>query len=283
MTYPADQDDLSAVCPYLGLADDADSHATYATEAHRCYRLEQPTRIASGHQETYCLGSNHVTCPVYRGEGIGATSRAGAAGAGAAAAASAGRGRGRPPREGRPAEGRGREGGNGARRSPALDRKRPTGTLGPKARGGGISMPTATIALFALAAVVLVLAFVLNQALGGGDDDNGSLSAADRFASQQAQTRTPTSGAGGQETPAGDQTPDGNGTPEPTQAGGGDETPAATPTTGGGGGGLTYEVESGDICGTIASAHDLTLDEFMDLNPGIDCTNLQVGQEVNVG
>ena len=52
------QEEYSAVCPYLGLADDADSHATYATEAHRCYRLTNPTRIATPHQENYCLGAN---------------------------------------------------------------------------------------------------------------------------------------------------------------------------------------------------------------------------------
>ena len=80
---PGDED-FGAVCPYLGLADDADSHATYATEAHRCYRLPNPTRIATGHQETYCLGANHVSCPVYLGEGVpGEAAPAAAAGAGA--------------------------------------------------------------------------------------------------------------------------------------------------------------------------------------------------------
>ena len=51
MSYPTADDEMSGVCPYLGLADDADSHATYATEAHRCYRLDNPTRIAANHQQ----------------------------------------------------------------------------------------------------------------------------------------------------------------------------------------------------------------------------------------
>src|SRR6185312_6761800 len=88
VTFPADQEEFGGVCPYLGLADDADSHATYATEAHRCYRLPNPTRIATGHQETYCLGANHVSCPVYLGEGVpGAAAPAAAATAAGAAAA----------------------------------------------------------------------------------------------------------------------------------------------------------------------------------------------------
>jgi len=94
VTSEYDQGEFGQICPYLGLTDDSDSHATYATEAHRCYRLPNPTRIAAGHQETYCLGNNHVSCPVYQGEGIprpsGAGRAAGAAGAGVAAGAAAG-------------------------------------------------------------------------------------------------------------------------------------------------------------------------------------------------
>ena len=56
MTLQSGQDEFGAVCPYLGLADDADSHATYATEAHRCYRLPNPTRIATGHRRRTALG-----------------------------------------------------------------------------------------------------------------------------------------------------------------------------------------------------------------------------------
>src|SRR5688572_30956957 len=84
VTHP-NEPDLSAVCPHLGLADDADSHATYATEAHRCYKMPNPTRIAGGHQETYCLVAAHTTCPIYTGEGISRVA-APAAAAGAVAA-----------------------------------------------------------------------------------------------------------------------------------------------------------------------------------------------------
>lgn len=275
MTFPADQEDLSAVCPYLGLADDADSHATYATEAHRCYRLENPTRIATGHQETYCLGANHVTCPVYRGEGVGATTRS----APVAAAQAEPPGRNRPPSEPRPRSaspfgGKRANGGDGEGRSPALNRPRAAGTLGPRPRSGGISLPAATIGLFALALVVIVLAFLINRASDGGDDN---LSAADRTATQQAATQTAQAGGGGQ-------TPGTGNTPGTGTATG--QTPAGTATpatnTPAGGGESTYTVVSGDLCGTIASEHDLTLDEFLDLNPGIDCNNLQIDQVVNV-
>ncbi|MCT6924266.1 M23 family metallopeptidase [Metasolibacillus sp.] len=44
-----------------------------------------------------------------------------------------------------------------------------------------------------------------------------------------------------------------------------------------------YAIQSGDVLGSIAHAHDLTIEELMELNPGIDTsTVLQIGQELNV-
>ena len=65
--------EAAAVCAYLGLVDDGDLHATYATDAHRCYRLPNPTRIASQHQESFCLTADHTSCPIFQGEGVEAT------------------------------------------------------------------------------------------------------------------------------------------------------------------------------------------------------------------
>ena len=76
MTSQPGQDGLAAVCAYLGLGDDPDSHATYATEAHRCYRMPDPTRIAPGHQTTFCLVANHVACPVFLGKSVAVSRRA---------------------------------------------------------------------------------------------------------------------------------------------------------------------------------------------------------------
>ncbi|MGE5595442.1 MAG: LysM peptidoglycan-binding domain-containing protein [Hyphomicrobiales bacterium] len=277
MTFPADQDDLSAVCPYLGLADDADSHATYATEAHRCYRLENPTRIATGHQEAYCLGANHLTCPVYRGEGIGATTRAAA---GAPPPPPSAPRQDRPPRGRQPRERSGAAFGGsvpgpaGQGRSPALERKRPAGTLGPRPRPGGISMPVATIGLFALAIVVLGLAFLISNAVGGGDDDD--LSQAELSGTQLAQrSATGAAAAGTQTQVPGTQT--NNQTP-----GAGATTPAGNTTPGGNGGGGgegTYTVVAGDSCGAIATKTGVTVERLMELNPDInaECTNLAIG------
>ncbi|MCC6382709.1 MAG: LysM peptidoglycan-binding domain-containing protein [Dehalococcoidia bacterium] len=269
MSYPNEQDEFPAVCPYLGLADDADSHATYATEAHRCYRLDSPTRIATGHQETYCLGANHVTCPVYRGEGIGAAAPA------AAAAAQQGP-RGRAPR-GAPAPL-----GSGAakpqpRRQATLERpRRGPATLNPRPRAGGISMPIATIGLFALAIIVIGVAFAIQQAVGGGDDSG--LSPADRVATNDALAKTQ---------PARTATP-GNAQTQTAQA----RTPGATTTatTGATTTGTaapnpkSYTVVSGDTCSGIAQAHNITDDQFFAANPDIsrDCKNLAVGQVVKL-
>ncbi|MEP7216626.1 MAG: LysM peptidoglycan-binding domain-containing protein [Anaerolineaceae bacterium] len=284
------QEDFSAVCPYLGLADDADSHATYATEAHRCYRLPNPTRIASPHQESYCLGSNHVTCPVYLGEGVPKPAPAAAAGAFTAGAPSRPQDGGetvRGPQSGqRPAARRPFEPGPGAAAGGAArGAKRPQkpGALGPRPRAGGVSMPVATIGLFALAVIVIGLAFAINNLVGGGSDDP-KISSADVVATRASEKATQTAKAGGgvatqvpQTQPAGSQTP---GTATATLAPGqtrtttvvaGSTTPGSTAKT--------YTVKSGDTCGAIAIANNITLQQLLTANNKSedDCTKLQVG------
>ncbi len=281
------QEEYSAVCPYLGLADDADSHATYATEAHRCFRLPNPTRIATPHQEKHCLGANHVTCPVYLGEGVptgpATTQRQpafpGAAASGAAAGATAGTvATPEPPVRGpRPGQ-KPRPQGEPRAKRPAA------GALGPRPRSGGISMPVATIGLFALAIVVVGLAFLIQNLVGGGDDDE--ISPADTVATAAALNRTRTAQAGGGDqtqapgqttTPAGTRTP---GTPGASTTG---TRPAGTQTPGGGGG-ETYTIQAGDFCGSIADEFNVTLQELLDANDmtEADCSNLQPGDELNI-
>ena len=270
MTVEPGEEEFSAICPYVGLADDADSHATYATDAHRCYRLPNPTRIALGHQETYCLEANHTACPVFRGEGVQRTQPSAAAAA---------------PTKGRERATAGRTqplGGSAARRpatAPASGarRPRPTGTLNPRPRAGGISMPVATIGLFAMAVVVILIAILIQQAVGGGGGNGSKISAADVVATNAAlkgQSTRPASqltpaatGSPGVGTPNPSQTP-GTGTPSATQTG----TPAAS--------GKTYTVKSGDTCGAIATANNITLQQLLDANKMTegDCGSLQIGQ-----
>lgn len=279
MTYESGQDDFGAVCPYLGLADDADSHATYATEAHRCYRLPNPTRIATGHQESYCLGANHVSCPVYLGEGVPGAPQKGAAAAPPPAAAPPYRAPEptqtvRGPRASEAAgAGRPRPGAERATGAPRAARRPSPGSIGPKPRAGGVSLPVATIGLFALAIVVIGLAFAINQFSGGGGNNN---SVTDSFKTAQAQktaagntTTTPgkttTAAPGGSATTAG--TPAAN------------QTPGATTTKPAGNGG-TYTVVSGDTCSGIATAKGVTLAALLQANNMTedDCTKLAVGQ-----
>ncbi|HKS92260.1 MAG TPA: LysM peptidoglycan-binding domain-containing protein [Tepidiformaceae bacterium] len=255
---PGQEEDFGAVCPYLGLADDADSHATYATDAHRCYRLPNPTRIATHHQETYCLGPNHTTCPVYVGDETPGVPRA--AGAGAAPAPVS------PPL----AASRG-----GARRqSPTAQmprpRRTPGGTLGPRPRSGGISMPVATIGLFALAIVVVAIAFGITQLTnnGGNKTNNlGGLTGQTATATVPAQTTTVAAG-GSATAPAGSTTPNASAT-------------ASTTASGGGG---TYTVVSGDNCSGIAAANGITLDQLYAANGGANgkCANLNPGDVLTI-
>ena len=279
------QEEYSAVCPYLGLADDADSHATYATEAHRCYRLPNPTRIATPHQEKHCLGANHVTCPVYLGEGVPARPAAGAAPAPAPANTS------QAPAGTTEAPVRAPRAGQKQRSQGESRPKRPAnaGTLGPRPRTGGISMPVMTAGLFALALVIVAIAFAIQNLVDDGDD--GGLSPADTVATAAAvdKTRTaqaaggqPTQPANGTQAPGGSQTATGSRTP-------GTAGPTATGTrTSGtgtpGAGGKTYVVKSGDFCGTIAEANGVSLAALLQANnmTEADCATLQIGKELKI-
>lgn len=253
MTSPGTEP-IGAICPYLGLTDDADSHATYATEAHRCYRMPTPTRIALNHQETFCISGNYGACPVYRGEGVPGARAGGAPGPARGFAETAPRG---PSPAGRPA----------AIRRPGARRPAP-GSVGLPRRGGGMSLPVATVGLFALALGLVVLAIVIQRALSGGGGDE--LSAAERFQTQQALGRgtatataqTPTGGTAtvtGTATPSGaTSTPAATGTPEGTR------TPGAQ---------RTYVVKSGDTCYGIAQEFGITVEQLRQAN-GLDenCT-----------
>lgn len=270
------QEEYSQVCPYLGLADDADSHATYATEAHRCYRLETPTRIALPHQERYCLGAEHVTCPVYLGEGIPGRQAPAAAPPPPAATV--------PGPAGQQGGGR-RPFGQPAAGAPRPPRRPSPGTLGPRPRPGGISMPVATVGLFALAIVVVVIAFVIQQVVGDGG--GGTISPADAVATRDALNRTQTAqAASGTPTPPtqqpGTQPP---GTPGTPRTG----TPAVTRTPGAGtatpgAGGRTYTVAQGDTCFSIAQANGVALADLLRVNnlTEDDCTRLAVGQQLKL-
>ena len=43
-----------------------------------------------------------------------------------------------------------------------------------------------------------------------------------------------------------------------------------------------YRVEGGDNCNYIAAYNDLTLAEFLDINPGLNCNPLAIGKNVCV-
>lgn len=266
MSSTANSDMNDAVCPHLGLIDDAESHATYATDEHRCYRLERPTRIAPNHQERYCLGSQFGACPIFQGEGIGATLAASATPAAAtppptAAGPSLERPSSSGPRLDRP----------GARpgRTPSADR--PASSLsGPRPRAGGLPLPVLTIGLFVGAAVIIGLAFLIQRVVGGDDDGTPASPGVTQTRTVQGNT---TPAATGTQSPGPAQTPNGTSTATGTPRTG---TPSA--------GGNTYVVQSGDTCGAIAAEFNITFEELRRLNPEIDadCTNLQVDQEIKV-
>ncbi len=139
-------------------------------------------------------------------------------------------------------------------------------------------MPVATVGLFAMAVVVILIAILIQQAVGGGSGNNSKISAADVVATNAAlkgQTTRPTS----QVTTAATGSP-GIGTPNPSQTPG-PGTPSATQTGTAGTSGKTYTVKSGDTCGAIATANNITLQQLLDANKPMtegDCSSLQIGQ-----
>jgi LysM repeat protein len=58
--------------------------------------------------------------------------------------------------------------------------------------------------------------------------------------------------------------------------------PTPTPTSPPPGCTNTYTVQSGDYCYLIWTKYGLSENQFKSLNPGIDCNNLQIGQQVCV-
>jgi len=275
-----ENEDVSvSVCPHLGLADDPDSHATYATEAHRCHRMPNPTRVASNHQETFCLVANHANCPVFLGEGVPGAQRASSAPPIPTPlprpGANRGQQAGRQPKV--PAQPQARNA--AAAVDAAAGRKaRDPGSLGPRPRAGGISMPAATIGLFALAVVIIgITVFILNNS-GGGD---GKVSAAQLFETQQALGKTQQA----QTKPAGTTPTASIGTPRPGQTPGTPGTPGTVPGSATAApSGKEYVVKSGDFCSTIAAANNTTLEALLAANKMSedDCTRLQIGQKLKL-
>jgi len=120
-------------------------------------------------------------------------------------------------------------------------------------------MPAATIGLFALAIVLIAIAFLISQAVDGNGSNQPT--EADAFATQNA-LKTAQSG---NQTPQVTQTAQSNQTPAGTQTQT-SETPGATRTTTGGAGGGTYTVKPGDSCSAIATANNTTVEKLMQAN-----------------
>ena len=255
MSLPVESEgsEAAGVCAYLGLVDDSDLHATYATDAHRCYRLPNPTRIATQHQEQFCLTADHPSCPIYQGEGVEATTHPSAAAEGDAEAAPAAVDEDDDFQPAGP-----------ARPSPfatAASRWTARGLRRPVLEGE-LSMRAATVSLFVLAAVVVAIAFVVNRGLG--DDDSAPVAP---VATEEATEAAATPVATEEPTPVA--TPEPTPTPEPTQESTPEPTPAPTEPPAAGG---TYIVVAGDTCGAIATAHGITLDELIAANDDLELT-----------
>ncbi|MXW26504.1 MAG: LysM peptidoglycan-binding domain-containing protein [Dehalococcoidia bacterium] len=268
MSLPVESEgsEAAGVCAYLGLVDDSDLHATYATDAHRCYRLPNPTRIATQHQEQFCLTADHPSCPIYQGEGVEATTQATpppSAEAGTEPEEATEEGEFEPAPSSRPtsfATAASRWTSGGLRR-PVLE--------------GEMSMRAATASLFVLAAVVVAIAFVVNRQLG--DDDVSVIAPATEEPTAAATPAPTTAQPTATPVPTEAPTPTPPPTPAPTE-------PPATPAPTEAPVATTYEIQPGDTCSGIAVAHEVTLQELLDAN-GLteeDCLTIQPGQELTI-
>lgn len=55
-----------ARCPYMGLINDAQTLAAYASVKNHCYRLKEPKPVKLDYQQKYCLSPAHQHCLVYK-------------------------------------------------------------------------------------------------------------------------------------------------------------------------------------------------------------------------
>ena len=277
MTLPdSPSEETTAVCPFVGLADDRDSHANYSTAAHRCYRLPEPTRIAAHYQESYCLTVQHPSCAVFQGEGVEATAP-----------------KDEPTGESEEPEAETIEEevviqanleSSYTEESPPTKEEtyevpEPTGS---RTFGGGGDLfrnlrfpkgqrnttPTAAVALGALAVVIILLAILITRLITDNDNEN-EIIPAEIVATQAATTPEPTP----EPTQAAT-------TPEPTPEPTSEPTPEPTPEPTVAPAMNEYEVKAGDTCLQIAIDNNVNLTPLLDANnlTEEDCTTIQIGQ-----
>ena len=53
------------ICPFLGLADDAQTALAFPSDWNCCHRCKPVGSIRLDHQRTYCLGPDHIHCTAY--------------------------------------------------------------------------------------------------------------------------------------------------------------------------------------------------------------------------
>jgi hypothetical protein len=56
---------LVPTCPFLGLAEDPDSHFSYPEVSHRCFAAGQAAPTSREHQSAFCLTAEYPSCPRY--------------------------------------------------------------------------------------------------------------------------------------------------------------------------------------------------------------------------
>lgn len=56
----------NSICPHLGIHGDPTVTASIPTKLHRCYLPKRHLSPEMSHQESYCLRSDHVNCPIYQ-------------------------------------------------------------------------------------------------------------------------------------------------------------------------------------------------------------------------
>lgn len=53
------------VCRYLGLGDDPETWLAFPSPGNYCHFVEKPAPVDVEHQQTYCLTTDHMACPVF--------------------------------------------------------------------------------------------------------------------------------------------------------------------------------------------------------------------------
>jgi hypothetical protein len=58
-------------CPFLGVREDSETHFATSSPGNYCHKVNPPEPVLFDHQESFCLGGEFLSCPVFSNDWTG--------------------------------------------------------------------------------------------------------------------------------------------------------------------------------------------------------------------